>query len=45
MVSCVDLVVGRDIGCCKIWTTWRQVECFMSRFICLIKSNNAKSAI
>jgi len=44
IVSCVDLVVGRDVGCCKIWTTWRQAESFMSRFVCLINSNKAKSA-
>jgi hypothetical protein len=44
IVSCVDLVVGRDVGCCKIWTTWKQAESFMSRFVCLMNSNKAKSA-
>jgi len=44
IVSCVDLVVGRDVGYCKIWTTWRQAESFMSRFVCLINSKKAKSA-
>jgi len=39
--SCVDLVVWRDVGCCKIWTTWRQVESFRLRFIRLINSNKA----
>ena len=38
IVLCVDLVVGRDVGCCKIWTTWRQPESFMSRFVHLINS-------
>jgi len=42
IVSCVDLV-GRDVGCCKIWTTWMQAESFMSRFVRLINSNKAKS--
>ena len=31
IVSCVDLVVGWDVECCKIWTTWRQAESFMPR--------------
>jgi len=31
IVSCVDLVVGRDVGCCKIWTTWTQAASFMSK--------------
>jgi len=44
IVSCVDLVVGHDVGCCKIWTTGRQAESFMSRFVRLINSNKAKSA-
>jgi hypothetical protein len=44
IVSCVDLVVGRDVGWCKIWTTWRKAESFMSRFIRLINSNKPKSA-
>jgi len=29
IVSSVDLVVGQDVGCCKIWTTWRQAECYV----------------
>jgi hypothetical protein len=41
IVSCVDLGVGRDVGCCKLWTTWRQAESFMSRFVRLISSNKA----
>jgi hypothetical protein len=44
IVSFVDLVVGQDVGCWKIWTTWRQAEPFMSRFVRLINSNKAKSA-
>ena len=43
IVSCVDLV-GRDVGCCKIWTTWRQAASFMSRLVGLVNSNKAKSA-
>ena len=42
--SCVDFVVGRDVECCKIWTTWRQAGSFMSRFVGLINLNKAKSA-
>jgi len=30
IVSRVDLVV-EDVGCCKIWSTWRQANSFMSR--------------
>ena len=44
IVSCVDLVVGRGIGCCNIWTTWRQAASFMSRLVGLINLNKAKSA-
>jgi len=43
IVSCVDFVVGRDVGCCKIWTTRRQGKSYMSRFVCLINLNKAKS--
>jgi len=31
MVVCVDLVVGRDVGCCKIWTRWSQAASVMRR--------------
>ena len=44
IVLCIDLDVGRDVGCCKIWTTWRQAESFMSRIVCLINSNKGKYA-
>jgi hypothetical protein len=44
IVSFVDFVVGQDVGCWKIWTTWRQAEPCMSRFVRLINSNKAKSA-
>jgi len=37
MVSCVDNVVGGDVGCCKIWTTWRQAASCMSRLVGFIK--------
>jgi len=43
-VCCVDLVVGRYVGCCTIWTTWRQAASFMSRWVGFIKYNKAKSA-
>jgi hypothetical protein len=43
-ISCIDYVVGRDVGCCKICTTWRQAETFVSRFVCLINSNKAQFA-
>jgi len=33
IVSSVDLVVRRDVGYCKIWTTWRQAASFMSRLV------------
>ena len=33
MVVCVDFVVGRDVGCCKLWTIWRHAASFMSRFV------------
>jgi len=36
MVSCVDLVVGRDVQCRKIWTTWTESESVMSRIVHLI---------
>ena len=39
IVVCVDYVVGRDVGCCKIWTIWRQAASFMSRLVCLINMN------
>jgi len=39
IVVCVDFVVGRDVGCCKIWTIWRQAASFMSRLVCLINLN------
>ena len=44
IVSCVELVVGRHIGCCKIWTTWRLAASFMSRLVGFINQNKAKSA-
>jgi hypothetical protein len=39
IVLCVDLVVRQDVGCYQIWTTWRQAESWMARFVCLINSN------
>jgi len=44
IVLCVALVAGWDVGCCKIWTTWRQAACFMSRLVCLIDLSKARSA-
>jgi len=40
----VHFVVRRDVGCCKIWTTWRQAGSFMSRLVCLIHFSKEKSA-
>jgi hypothetical protein len=39
IVVCADFVVGRDVGCCKIWTMLRQAASFMSRLVHLIKMN------
>jgi len=44
IVVSVDFVVGRDVGCCKIWTIWRQAASFMTRLVHLIILNKAKSA-
>jgi len=44
IVASVDYVVGRDVGCCKIWTIWRQAMSFMSRLVHLINLSKAKSA-
>jgi len=44
IVVCVDFVVGPDVGSCRIWTIWRQAASFMSRLVCLIILNKAKSA-
>jgi hypothetical protein len=43
IVLYLELVVGRDVGCWKIWTWRRHVECFTSRFVRLISSNGTKS--
>ena len=43
ILSCVDLVVGREVECSKIWTTWRQGASYMSRLVDLINLNKAKS--
>jgi len=42
-VVSVEHVVGRDVGCCKIWMIWRQAASFMSRLVWLINSNISKS--
>ena len=39
IVVCVDFVFGQDVGCCKVWTLWRQAASFMSRLVCLINLN------
>jgi len=44
LASCIDLVVGRDVGCCKMWTTQRQAASFVSRLVGSINLNKAKSA-
>ena len=43
IVFCVEFVDGGDVGCCMIWTTWRQAASFMSRLVLLIDLNKAKS--
>jgi len=43
MFVCVDFVVGRDVGCCKIWTIWRRGASFMSRLVRLLILNKPKT--
>jgi len=43
IVVCVDFVVVQDVGCCKIWTIWKQAASFMSRLARLLILNKAKS--
>ena len=45
VVSWVDFVVGQDVGCCKIWTTWRQAASWIWRLVHLINLNTAKSTV
>jgi hypothetical protein len=45
IVLCVDLVVGWDVGCCKIWTTWRQAEPSMLRLVHSIKLEQSKMCV
>jgi len=40
IVFCFDFVVGQDIW---LWTTWSHAVSFMSRLVCLINLNEAKS--
>jgi len=44
VIFCVDFVAVRDVGCCKIWTTWGQAASFTSKLVCLIDLNKATSA-
>jgi hypothetical protein len=44
IVVCVDFVVRWDIGCCKLWTIWRQAASFMSTLVRLLILNKAKSS-
>ena len=43
-ISCW-LLLGEmlDVGCCKLWTIWRQAASFMSRLVRLLILNKAKS--
>jgi len=41
----VDFVDWRDVGCCKMRTTWRQAVPFMSRLVWLRNLNKAKSVV
>jgi len=45
IVVCVDFVVGRDVGWCKIWTILKQAASFMSQLVRLLNLNKAKSAL
>jgi hypothetical protein len=45
IISRVELGVGRDDGCCKIWTTRRQPVSVMSMLVGMINLNKAKSAV
>jgi hypothetical protein len=44
IICCIDFVVGRDVGCYKIWMIWSQGVTLMSRIVHLINLNNTKSA-
>jgi len=44
IVVCVDCVVRRDVGCCKLWTIWRQAASFISKLVRLLILNKAKSS-
>jgi hypothetical protein len=41
----VDFVVGPDVECRNIWTTWGHDAPFMSRLVRLINLDMAKSAL
>jgi len=43
IVVCVYFVVGRDVGCCMLWTIWAQAASFMSRLVRLLNLNKAQS--
>ena len=45
IVVCVDFVVGRDVGCCKLWTIWRQAASFMSRLVRLLIFEQSKISL
>ena len=44
IVSFVDCVIGQDVGCCKMWITWRQAGSTMTWLVHLINFNKANSA-
>jgi hypothetical protein len=44
VVFCAEIIVGRDVGCLKIWTMSRQAALFKSRLVHVINSKKAKAA-
>jgi hypothetical protein len=43
-VLCIDFDIGRDVGHCKIWTTWMHAASCISMLERLLNMNEAKSA-
>jgi len=42
IILSVDFVDWQDVGCCKIWTKWRQDVSFKSRLVHLINLNKTQ---
>jgi hypothetical protein len=45
IVFILGFVDCQVVGCCKIWTTWRQAESFMSWLVHCMNKNTAKSEL